>query len=86
MAYLLDDDVFVRGNRQHYSFDFCPAFWDWIIAAFDDDKLCSVEMVRTEIAGDDELSKWAKDRDDVFLPFDKNDEPSQRRESEWAYS
>ena len=67
MAYLLDDDVFVRGNRQHYSFDFCPAFWNWIIAAFDNDKLCSVEMVRTEIAGDDELSKWAKDRDDVFF-------------------
>jgi hypothetical protein len=31
MAYLLDADVFIRAKNLHYGFDFCPAFWDWIV-------------------------------------------------------
>jgi Domain of unknown function (DUF4411) len=29
MPYLLDSDVFIQAKNLHYSFDFCPAFWDW---------------------------------------------------------
>jgi hypothetical protein len=32
MPYLLDSDVFIQAKNLHYSFDFCPAFWDWIEA------------------------------------------------------
>ena len=32
MAYLLDADVFIRAKNLHYGLDFCPAFWDWLIA------------------------------------------------------
>ena len=32
MAYLLDANVFISAKNLHYGFDFCPAFWDWIIA------------------------------------------------------
>ena len=32
MAYLLDADVFIRAKNLHYGFDFCPAFWEWLIA------------------------------------------------------
>jgi hypothetical protein len=31
MAYLPDADVFIRAENLHYGFDFCPAFWDWIV-------------------------------------------------------
>ena len=32
MAYLLDADVFIRAKNVHYGFDFCPAFWEWLVA------------------------------------------------------
>lgn len=31
MAYMLDTDVFIRAKNLHYGFDFCPAFWEWLI-------------------------------------------------------
>lgn len=33
MPYLLDADVFISAKNLHYGFDFCPAFWDWLIRA-----------------------------------------------------
>jgi hypothetical protein len=32
MAYVLDANVFISAKNLHYGLDFCPAFWDWIIA------------------------------------------------------
>ena len=32
MAYLLDTDVFIQAKNLHYGMDFCPAFWDWVVA------------------------------------------------------
>ena len=32
MIYLLDANVFIQAKNLHYGFDFCPAFWDWLIA------------------------------------------------------
>ena len=32
MAYLLDSDVFIQAKNLHYGFDFCPAFWEWLLA------------------------------------------------------
>jgi hypothetical protein len=29
MPYLLDSNIFIQAKNLHYSFDFCPAFWDW---------------------------------------------------------
>lgn len=31
MTYLLDANVFISASRLHYGFDFCPAFWDWLV-------------------------------------------------------
>ena len=28
--HLIDTDVFIRANREHYGLDYCPAFWDWL--------------------------------------------------------
>lgn len=32
MPYLLDANVFIQAKRLHYGMDFCPAFWNWLIA------------------------------------------------------
>lgn len=60
MAYLLDANVLIAAKNLHYGLDFCPAFWDWLVAGHGDGKLRSIEKVGDEIAsGDDELSEWA---------------------------
>ena len=33
MPYLLDSNVFIEAKNLHYGLDFCPAFWDWLIAS-----------------------------------------------------
>ena len=69
MAYLLDADVFIRAKNLHYGFDFCPAFWEWLVAAGADGRAVSIERVGDELAaGDDDLAKWAAERGaDFFL-------------------
>jgi hypothetical protein len=86
MAYLLDADVFIQAKNLHYSFDFCPAFWDWLDAANAKHTAFSVEKVHDELlAGDDQLSVWARDRGaDFFLPPDSAILPSLATLSGWA--
>jgi hypothetical protein len=68
MAYLLDANVFISAKNLHYGFDFCPAFWDWLIARNADGVVFSVEKVGDEVqAMGDELSDWARTRGDVFF-------------------
>jgi hypothetical protein len=63
MAYLLDANVFIQAKNLHYGMDFCPAFWDWLIANNDKQKVFSIEKVGDEIdAGNDDLAKWADHR------------------------
>lgn len=69
MAYLLDSDVLIRAKNLYYGFDFCPAFWEWLVMAGAKGRVFSVEKVGDELeAGDDELSAWAATRGgDFFL-------------------
>lgn len=68
MAYLLDADVFIRAKNLHYGLDFCPAFWDWLIAGNAAGKVFSIERVGDEVlAVADELSEWAQERGDGFF-------------------
>ena len=61
MAYLLDANVFMQAKNLHYGLDFCPAFWDWLVAQNKAGNLFSIEKVEDEIhAGNDELLIWAK--------------------------
>ncbi|MBI4700489.1 MAG: DUF4411 family protein [Deltaproteobacteria bacterium] len=86
MAYLLDADVFIRANNLHYGLDFCPAFWDWLIASHAAGTLFSVEKVGDEVlAVDDELSEWAQARGSAFfLRPDAAAFPALRAVSAWA--
>lgn len=86
MAYLLDADVFIRAKNLHYGFDFCPAFWDWLIAENAADKVFSIEKVDGDLqAGDDDLSQWAKARGSAFfLPLDSSVVPAMGKVSQWV--
>ncbi len=68
MAYLLDANVFIQAKNLHYGMDFCPAFWDWLVANNAAGQVFSIEKVGDEIeAGDDDLSAWAKQRGPGFF-------------------
>jgi hypothetical protein len=68
MAYLLDANVFIQAKNLHYGLDFCPAFWDWLIASNAANRVFSIEKVGDEIeAGADELAAWAAQRGPGFF-------------------
>jgi len=68
MAYLLDANVFIQAKNLHYGLDFCPAFWEWLIARNAAGLVFSIERVGDEIeAGADDLAKWAADRGPGFF-------------------
>lgn len=69
MAYLLDANVFIQAKNLHYGLDFCPAFWDWMIAENSAGRLFSIDKVGDELlAGSDELADWATARGEDFFP------------------
>ena len=86
MAYLLDADVFIRAKNLHYGFDFCPAFWEWLIQQNHDGQVFSIERVGDELlAGADELADWARKRGgNFFLPPDATLFPALGEVSTWA--
>jgi hypothetical protein len=86
MAYLLDADVFMQAKNLHYGFDFCPAFWDWLIASNAVQKVFSIEKIGDEIeAGGDDLAAWAAQRGPgFFLRPDVGILPALGSVSAWA--
>ena len=68
MTYLLDANVFIQAKNLHYGLDFCPAFWEWLIAQNEAKRVFSIEKVGDEIdAGADELADWAAQRGPGFF-------------------
>ncbi|MCC7193277.1 MAG: DUF4411 family protein [Phycisphaeraceae bacterium] len=86
MAYLLDANIFIQAKNLHYGMDFCPAFWDWLVAANRAKSVYSIEKVGDELlAGDDELAEWAKQRaDGFFLPPDDATMPALTQVAVWV--
>lgn len=86
MAYLLDANVFIQAKNLHYGFEFCPAFWDWLIAANAARSVFSIEKVADELkAGVDELADWAGGRaPGFFLEPDAAIAPALASVSTWA--
>lgn len=72
MAYLLDANVFIQAKNLQYGFDFCPAFWDWLVQANGAGGVRSIRQVGDELtSGADELAVWVEARGDgFFLPTD----------------
>ncbi len=68
MVYLLDANVFIQARNLHYGFDFCPAFWEWLIVNNGAGKVFSIEKVADELlAGNDNLADWARERGSSFF-------------------
>jgi len=88
MAYLIDANVFIQAKNLHYGFDFCPAFWDWLIENNSNRIVFSIEKVADElIAGNDELAQWARDRGSAFfLSPDINVINAFGQVSKWVWS
>lgn len=86
--YLLDANVFIQAKNLHYGFDFCPAFWDWLVEQNSAGKVASIEKVADELhAGEDDLSAWAEARgDSFFFRPDNAVVPALRTVSDWASS
>jgi len=86
MVYLLDANVFIQAKNLHYGFDFCPAFWDWLIVNNSADRVFSIEKVGDEIeAGGDDLSDWAGQRgSNFFLKPDPSILPALGTVSTWT--
>ena len=63
MAYLLDTNVFIQAKDLHYGFDFCPAFWEWLIKQNNSGRVYSIEKVSDELSAiEDELADWSEER------------------------
>jgi hypothetical protein len=86
MAYLLDANVFIAAKNLHYGFDFCPAFWDWILEKGESGIVLSIEKVGDELAAlEDDLSSWADAHGPrFFLRPDASVFPALATVSAWA--
>ena len=85
MAFLLDSDVLIRAKNDHYGFDICPAFWDWLDGANDAGNVHSVEAVYQELVdGDDRLAEWVKQRRSFFLPLTAEEVAAVAAVNRWA--
>jgi hypothetical protein len=68
MPYLLDANVLIQAKNLHYGFDFCPAFWEWLVATNASNQVFSIEKVGDELeAGADALATWASERGPSFF-------------------
>lgn len=86
MTYLLDTNIFIQARNLHYGFDFCPAFWDWLIDRNAAGVVGSIEKVGDELeAGADDLTDWKRARGEAFFaPPDNAVLPALGRVSAWA--
>lgn len=84
--YLLDSNIFIQAKNLHYGFDFCPAFWDWMVGQNSAGNVASIDKVGDELqAGEDDLSDWAAERGSgFFLPPDGAVLPALSSVSTWA--
>lgn len=84
--YLLDTNIFIQARNLHYGFDFCPAFWEWLIRQNGTGLVGSIDKVADELqAVDDDLSVWAAARGGAFFVApDDPVLPALARVSAWA--
>ena len=85
MAYLLDANVLIRAKNEHYAFDLCPGFWEWLERGHGRGLVLSVEAVFNELVGrGDELSEWARGHRAMFITPLPADLPFVARVNRWA--
>lgn len=78
MPYLLDADTLIRAKNEHYGFEICPGFWEWLVRANEQSVVFSIQAIRNDLLRymrvseedtEDELTGWArKAGPEFFLP------------------
>lgn len=70
--YLLDANIFIQAKNLHYGFDFCPAFWKWLVRQNKGGIVGSLGSVKKELLdGNDELTDWVKNEGkNLFIDID----------------
>ena len=70
MAYAVDSNGFIQAQNQYYGMDFCPAYWDWLLANHQTGLVVSIDRVYAEIQDQqDDLALWASGpARSLFLP------------------
>ena len=89
MPYLLDSNGFIQAENQYYSRDFCPAYWDWLLANALTGRVISIDRVYNEIqAQQDNLAQWASQQDvrALFLPINDATVTAFQRVAAWVRS
>ena len=75
--YLLDANVFIQAKYFYYRFEFCEAFWEWLLDGHEAGLVFSINQVRNELLDgnkEDLVQQWMSEQlpDSFFLP-DKKD-------------
>ncbi len=69
--YLIDANVLIGAMNEYYGFDFCPAFWEWLLLSHAQGKTASVQEVADELLEKkDALSSWVKENPGFFQSHD----------------
>lgn len=84
--YLLDTNVLIKAKNRYHGFDFCLAFWDWLVEKNHAGKVASIKEVAEELnKGEDDPTDWAEARgDDFFLKPDDAVVSKLRTVSDWV--
>ena len=73
LVYCLDTSALIEAWVRLYSPDVFPTYWVKLEGAIQRKILISVDNVLDEIKmKDDDLQKWAKQQNDLFLPIDED--------------
>ena len=68
MKYLLDANTFIEANNRYYGMEICPAYWQWLLQAFENGDIFSINTVKEELVHyGDTLSDWVKLNSHIFL-------------------
>ena len=85
MQYLLDANIFIQAQNQHYGMDFCPAFWDFLKLEAESKTIVSSDMVYDELKlFNDEVSAWVVEYRDLLFTVSSQEEEIQKKFREVA--
>ncbi len=86
-SYLIDSNTLIEANNRYYGIEFCPAFWDWLVAENRRGKIASINKVAEELSRkNDAVSQWTSQNKNYFLTPDDEVENTAKRLSDWAHS
>ena len=86
--YILDTNVFIEARDACYGFDICPAFWEFMITQYRQQRLYSIDEVEEELHPDEEIIKWLKKsrvKDTGFFQDTKDPRVKQKHQEIVAY-